>query len=98
MWCTHTLKPINPVATTATTIGVYPKMRRREKHSTRVEKMRAHQPIQQQQAAGNHHRRHGKYDGHRYHQLLPEQNGHAIESHSGSAMTQDCGREANSDA
>ena len=41
MWWTHTLNPINPVATTETTMGVYPKMRRREKHSTRVETMAA---------------------------------------------------------
>src|SRR4051794_23471429 len=41
MWCTHTLKPTKPVATTETTIGVYPKILRLEKQETIVETIAA---------------------------------------------------------
>src|SRR4051812_31932255 len=37
MWWTHTPKPMKPVATTDTTMGVYPRMRRRVKHGTSVD-------------------------------------------------------------
>ena len=60
-----------------------------------IEKVRAHQSVQQQQAAGYHHCRHRKYDCDGDHQLLPEQDGHAIERHSGSAVSQDGRCQAN---
>ena len=56
---------------------------------SRVEELRSHRAVQEQHAAGEHHRRHGEDHHEGEYELLPQDHRHAIQRHSGSAMFKD---------
>ena len=55
----------------------------------RVEEVRADQPVDDQQGAGEHHRRHGEDDHERRDQHRPDEERHAVERHAGRALLED---------